>query len=69
MTNFATMIAAAIFTFGAMPTVPADAAPAPMLEPALEGVAADEAPQVAYLCEYVILWDAWGNAYFEYVCY
>jgi hypothetical protein len=67
MTNFATMIAAAIFTFGAMPTAPADAAPAPMLDSVAP--AAEQAAQVAYLCEYVILWDAWGNAYFEYVCY
>jgi len=31
--------------------------------------AADETVQVAYGCDYVIVWDAYGNYYYEYVCY
>ena len=49
----------------ALASTPAD------LEPTVATVAApaDDSVDLAYLCEYVIVWDAWGNAYYEYICY
>lgn len=67
MLNLVSVIAAAVFTFSAVPTVPASAAAVPA--PIETAVSGDESVDLAYFCEYVIVWDAWGNAYYEYICY
>ena len=75
MKTFASAIAAVAITLSAGSAFAAvdtgldldDIAVAPVAQTAEQDAA--DAIQVAYVCDYVILWDAWGNYYYEYVCY
>jgi len=71
MTTIASLIAAATLSLGALTAGPALASTAIDLEPTVATVdaPAGESVDLAYFCEYVIVWDAWGNAYYEYICY
>jgi hypothetical protein len=58
---------AAALTVAAAVATPALAAPTTEIVQA-ETVASEQI-DLAYLCEYVIVFDVWGNAYYEYLCY
>jgi hypothetical protein len=66
MIDFAAKIAAALaVTAGLAAPVLA----APVTEIVQDETVAAEQVDLAYLCEYVIVFDVWGNAYYEYICY
>ena len=70
MTSFASLIAAATLSLSALAAGPAlAAAPADLDLTAEPVVAPTESVEVAYYCDYILLWDAYGNYYYEYVCY
>jgi len=72
MTNIATLFAAATLSLSALAASPALAAAPADLDPTADVVVAPAdatTVDVAYYCDYVIVWDAWGNYYYEYVCY
>ena len=66
MIAFAAKLAAALaVTAGIASTAIA----APSTHFAEEPAVAVEQVELAVYCEYVIVWDVWGNAYYEYYCY
>jgi hypothetical protein len=71
MTNIASLIAAATLSLSAIAAGSALAATPTELDPTVATIAAPagESVDLAYFCEYVIVWDAWGNTYYEYICY
>ena len=68
MFTFAAKFAAALSVTAAL-SAQAFAAPTVVVEDQTIATVAGETIEVAVYCEYVILWDAWGNAYYEYYCY
>ena len=71
MTKIATLFAASALSLSALAAGPALAAAPADLDPTLGATVAptEQSLEVAYVCDYVVLWDAWGNYYYEYVCY
>ncbi|MGF1624714.1 MAG: hypothetical protein ACFCVH_07510 [Alphaproteobacteria bacterium] len=68
MFEIASKLAAALVVSAALVS-PAVASIDTILEPAVVATPADQGIDLAYYCEYIIVWDAWGNAYYEYLCY
>jgi hypothetical protein len=64
---FTAKIAAALLLASSL-SAPVMASPAAELDAAVE-TAAPAQVEVAVYCEYVVVWDVWGNAYYEYYCY
>ena len=70
MSKFTSAIAVAAFTLGAAFASPAFAATGTGQITDTEAAApAGDIIELAYGCDYVIVWDAYGNYYYEYVCY
>ena len=66
MIAFATKLAAALALSSG---IAAAAVAAPVAELSIDETIASEPVELAVYCEYVIVWDVWGNAYYEYYCY